>query len=697
MALAILELLDFDKARVQFRIDTGTNKYYQLKIGRNVRRKHGIDWVDSVVVATPMSSNEAGGGLLNSSTEISIPAPRFGNSNAYVQLFSFKTTKGKSPAFSRVIKVGMGFRFRSREADDLELPFAVATSMNTSGSFQTPRTIPCRTYRETYSQQASLDDLLGKIVKMAAPAVLNLLGGAKKDGQQNGTTGTAAGASVGADILAALLKEVLGSIQGVVGQIGSKQQSLIGQPGYDNRFLYPSDPFSRQFIFGIDDALIASLAGPLVQVLPQLMNAANQKRLQMKQENNKLITDILGTVNQRMLMEKLLEAQRQGAADGQAAKAAEIGQVIQLLQAPAGTGAATQPVETTAKTQTLWVGDDDYSSTLSNKTVLSFLFGDPVSWNGTPKVLFAKSQPVQLKIQLNVAEPPPKRSLPKAILKITFKDASNQAVLFEKTFKQKDVMPNSVMSLSFGQGELSHLPVNKSVVVLAEMRWPNSKTRKEIKALGSNEITLVNRYFLKGQGNTLPMEQELTDMNRFRPFWNKVWEAPSLDKAGSRRGGEKKYLWELVVNAKYSVLLSPAQDANGLMNTKLLQGRKDEESLTEKTEGRMKAGIELSLTELNKLIPLWNGETALDAEKLEAFRTEAFAKSNAGEFIYNLKIKGRAGERGMIWVIPIFKLTEFTLNAIQKTNDAGQVIAVSDEKVRFPLAVSARVIGLKSK
>jgi hypothetical protein len=111
----------------------------------------------------------------------------------------------------------------------------------------------------------------------------------------------------------------------------------------------------------------------------------------------------------------------------------------------------------------------------------------------------------------------------------------------------------------------------------------------------------------------------------------------------------------------------------------------------------MKAGIELSIAELNKLLPLWDGAPALEPDKLEAFTTDTFAKNNAAEFIYNFKLKGRAGERGMIWVVPIFKLFDCTLNTIQKTDDTGQVVALAEEKVRFPAPVSARVIGLKSQ
>ena len=65
--------------------------------------------------------------------------------------------------------------------------------------------------------------------------------------------------------------------------------------------------------------------------------------------------------------------------------------------------------------------------------------------------------------------------------------------------------------------------------------------------------------------------------------------------------------------------------------------------------------------------------------------------------IYSLKLKGRAREQGMIWVVPIFKLFRFTLNTIQSTDDAGQLTSVTDEAIVFPLPVSARVLGLKSQ
>ena len=698
MALAILELLTFDKAGAKFNIDTGTNKYYKLKIGRNTQQKSGVDWVDDVYFSTPVSINEASGSLLNSTKDISVPFSRFEKGNAYVQLFSFKTAEGKSPAFSQIVEVPMGVMVPDGDPIDFASTLSSSTAMNTIEPFKSVRKIPCSSHLQQYSKQASVDDLLASIVKIATPVVLNLLGGSSADSKQT-TPSVSTNINGGGltDILTLLLKSILGNIPGTPDQSTSRQQSLINVSLHGNRFLgMDNNPqFSKPFIFGIDDALLASLVEPVIQVLPQLINAANQKRLQLKQADNKLVSDILSDVNRRMLLEQLLQS-RNAPSSNQAVNGGDLNQLMQLLQqVPAGT-APQSTVANASVNQSLFF-DTGHSSTLSSKAVVSFVTADPILWDGTQKVLFAKNQGLQLKIQLNVAEPVPKNPLPKAILKFVFKDSSDQSISYEKSFKQKNIQPNNMMAFSFTQDELSHLPVNKGMTLIAEMRWLSPKNGTEYKALGSLEFVLVNKYSLKQQGNAVSPEMELTDMKQFRPFWNKVWEALSLGTVSSKTESDKKYLWELNVSLKYTILLSCKQDTNGLMETKILKGSQDDQSLTERTDGRMKAGIELSLSELNKLMPLWNGNPSLDRERLEAFYSEKFVKDNAGEFVYNIKLKGRVRERGMIWIIPIFKLFEFTLNIISKTNDEGQVIAVTEETARFPLPVSSRVLGIKSQ
>lgn len=707
MALAVLELLDFDRASLRFRIDTGTNRYYQLSVGRAVERRQGIDWVDQIDFATEMSVNEAGGGLFNSSKEVTVPAPRFeGGQKAYAQLFSFKTAERKSPAFSSVVRVPLGAASLTGPPSDFAPAFSISTStaMNMIDSFNEPRRVACRTYGEVYARQASVEDLLAGLIKLAAPTVTGLLGGAAGGAGAGGAAG-----AVPPDVLAQLLKLVLGSLPGAGGLALGKWMSLAQSAG--SRFNGNGHgQLARPFIFGIDDALIGTMIGPLIQALPQLMNAANQQRLQMKTADNKLMTDLVAEVNKRMMLERLTQSQRDAQADAGQAKSEDLKQLVELLQqlppdslkalAPALTPAlapalASAPAPVAPALTKSLSQENGTPHTLSERAVVTFQTGEAVAWNGSRKVLFTRGTGIQLKVTLTVKEPAPKSPLPKAILRFVFKDGADKSILFEKSFKQRDVPANSPLVFNFTQEEMARLPANRNLAVLAEMRWLSPKSGKQFKALGSTELVLVDKFFLKEQGAGVSAEKELTDMKRFRPFWNKVWEAPTLSRDGDEE--DKKYLWELNVNAKYSVLLSAAHEENGLMATKTMRGENDEESLSAKTEGRMKAGVELSVAELNKLLPLWEGESALERERLEAFMTEDFAKNNAAEFVYNLRLKGRAGERGMVWVAPVFKLFECTLSAVSQTDAAGQVVAMSEDKVRFPLPVAARVIGLKSQ
>ena len=109
---------------------------------------------------------------------------------------------------------------------------------------------------------------------------------------------------------------------------------------------------------------------------------------------------------------------------------------------------------------------------LISRAVLSFITGEPVKWNGSSKLLYAKNQPLQFNVKFAVGEPVPQRPLPKALLKLTFKDSTDETVWLETTVRQKDLAPNAVISVPLSSDDAARLPVNRPVAVLAELRWP---------------------------------------------------------------------------------------------------------------------------------------------------------------------------------------------------------------------------------
>ncbi|MBA3704438.1 MAG: hypothetical protein H0W84_00620, partial [Bacteroidetes bacterium] len=667
MALAILEFITSEKSQVKFNIDTGTNEFFYLKIGKSERERSGIKWVDGITAKTSLQKNENSKNIFNSAKDISIPSKLFNEENCYVQLFSFKNKDGKSPAFSSVLKIPFGLMNDIPEPG----PFALSTSINEiamiTNKFNPQRNIP-HIEHSRYSKQASIEDILSSVVRIAGPIVMGLLNGTQNNAPAAGTIPATAIPNIPQlgmlnTILNALLQGTAAPAPVVVAPVAptavSTPHSLSQSFSGNNRFVDSSIPqLSNQFIFGIDDALLATIAGPLIssiagpalQMLPQLINSANQARLQNRQTTNKLVTDLVAETNRRMMLQQFLQNQQ---ASGSTATAGGINmnQLLQLLQQlpaadPAAPVAAASvvaaPVAPVVAAPPIPVAQSlsfKYPTVLSTKTILSFEAAPGISFNGKESALYNKGTGIKLKLKLNIVEPAPKTALPKAIVRLVFKDNKNNTLL-EKIFKQKDVMPNSVLDFTFSSLELRDVPSNTTIQVIAEMKWLTSQNR-EVKTLGNTEIVLVENSFIKEQGKELVEEKELTDMKVYRSFWNKIWESPVLDKVNSDQDGVKKYNWELNANVKYTFAPSTDQTSNGLMETKKLTAEKDPDNMTEKTEGRMKAGIELSISELNKLCSLWD-KPVLSPEKLNALKTASFVANNTNEFIYNVKLKGKA-------------------------------------------------------
>jgi hypothetical protein len=506
------------------------------------------------------------------------------------------------------------------------------------------------------------------------------------------------------NLLSLLLRAVSGSAPAV-----SHQQSYNNRDYGLNRFADPrNSQFSKPFIFGIDDALLATLAGPLiqqgVQLLPQLINAANQHKLETLRANNQLMSTLNADVQRRLMLQQLLQNAPSAASGGSAIDPAQLQQLLQQLQ-PAAAAAAASPAATPAPTApapaaptspaparaaSMTLSKRRWASALSNSVILSYENKTLQKWNGADKLVYQKGKGLQWDVKLTV-NPAPKAPLPKAIFRFVLKDAVTQQLVFEKSFRQKNIAANTMLHFNVGADELFQIPIQKPLSLFAEMRWLSGASGKEYKAVGSEEVVFVEDYFVRETGSTLVDEKELTDLNTYRSFWNKVWESPVLSR------GNRKKLWQLHAGLRYSVFLSPDHEANGLLETKVQQAPDDPDSITAKTIGKLKSGIELSIAELNKLLSLWPGEAPLDAAKLHAIRNLAFSKDNASEMIYTLELKGREGERGLVWAIPTFKLLEVNLNKVTRTNESGQVTECAEEKVRFPVPASVRILGLKSK
>ncbi|MHB8689636.1 MAG: hypothetical protein ACYDHH_00180 [Solirubrobacteraceae bacterium] len=711
MALALLDLLGVDADRARLRIDTGTNRYYRLELGLANVTRSGFDWIDEVVHRTPITPNPAGGGLLNTSTELTVPTrgivpTRHGLpvSHLFAQLFSFKTADGRGLGFSKVVPVVGEMAAPGPGYVDYGSSLSIT---NGAPALAPPRAVACRTCAEAMTAPR-LDDLLAQLVRLAAPAVLQLLGqaggGTAAGGAASSVGAPSGGAATGpAAALGPLLQALVGAVPGLVSQLSVSQTSSSpstllaphAEAG-ENRFT-SGQKLSRPMVFGIDDALliplIGQIAGPLLNVLPQLLNSANQQRLQMRESQNHFVSDLVGQVERRMLLQQVMQAQ-QSAPAGQTADLQRLAELLQQAGAGApaagagtGTPAAIAPAASGAAGAATAASLSASDAALSNRAVVSFVTAPPIAFGGAERVLFAKGRAVTVNVKLTVAEPAPAKPLPKAIVRVVIKDPADQRVLADKVVKQRDLAANTTVAVAFTVGELAAIPSGRPVSLLAEIRW-RTAAGSERKALGAQDAVFTDRLFLKARGGDAGPERELTDMARYRPFWNKVWEAPTVSA--------DQTLWGLDVTMKYSVLLT-AHPANGTMQTRVgAAPDASADALRAQTAGKMKAGIECSVGELAKLASLWDGEPVLDAEHRAAFSADAFTTQNAGEVVTRVELDGPREQRGLVWVVPVLKLIDYTLGAVKTVDASGQVTGIEEEHAHLPLPCAIRILGLRS-
>jgi hypothetical protein len=699
MALAILEFLAIDNKAAKFRIDTGTNGYYYVKIGRAIGEGDGMKWVDDVTSKTPLSRNQKSGALLSSATEIAVPSKLFNRDDCYAQLFSFKNTEGKSPAFSKVIKVPVALKIDipTRDQDIYSLSTSVNSYQMSASVLNPHRNIPHIEPASDFSTQASYADLLSEIIKVAGPIVVGIVSGIEKNNEGNPA---AAGATKTDVPQVGMFNTILDALLQAISPAKDAPQlsapkSITTFPEQSNRFMSRKNKeLAKPFIFGIDDALLATLAapiissvaGPLLQMVPQLIGADNPHKLQQEQADNKFITDVLSENNRDALLKQFLGNQPQSNGSAAAPAGIDMNQLMKLLQQQGANNNAAVSV-------TKSIGRQGFVTILSTDTVLSFDLSPGITVNGKSHTVFSKKSGVLLKLKRNVVNANDNMPLPKAIIKFCFKDKKHKVVL-EKIFKQKDIKPGAVLEYEFSAEEINKLPANQRLQVYAEMKWLTSGN-VEVKALGATELIFATDYILREQGKEMAQEKEPIDMKVYRSFWNKLWESPVAANSSSKDDSVTKYRWELDATVKYCMLLSTKNDSNGLMDTKRMFAQSDPEDLTEKMEGKMKGGIEISITELNKLASLWNRQP-LNEEQLSALKNRSIVHKNSGEFVYRLQLKGMRKERGLVWIVPVLKLYEFNLGKISKINEAGQVQETEEEKVMLPVPVAARVIGLKS-
>lgn len=728
MALSSLRL-DESNSRGHFLVlDTGTSTHFRLHLGKEVRHEQGFVLLDGPYWSSPLRVNANAGKHIDTRFRFVLDPALVTESGTFVQLESCRGPDGRGAAWSVPVRLP-GFtrvpatrpiprgRVRAMSIPDLVGPGA------TSSQFAAPRIAPLRSAQETFSRPASVSDLISQVVQAAAPIVMNMLNQPPGSTSQPNTDPAAA-------LLSNVLRTVLGALSQpptsatapttpattsaatpatppaatpsvpaapVVAPVGTAEGAAAPvrmasvEMAQVNRFLPPGSR-SEPMIFGIDDALIgalagpvlANVAGPLIQLLPQLLNSANQAKIAREAQTNQHISNLLSQADRSLLMRQAIAAQNMPVNPG--VTSSDLEALANLLQAfasaPSPTGTQA-PLARAASIET-----PRKSVPTASKAALTAVCGPAVTRLGAPRVCFAREQATTFRFRLDVGAAGPKVALSRAILTICIREPGAAQSVLERSVRLTDLLPGSEIKVALTGDETRALPVDADLEVLASLRWKTPA--RTYQASCSRIVVLTSRAQVKSRGELVGDPVELVDMNRFRSFWNKVWSSPTTGDDGAPLP-----LWRAELALRYSVVLVAGDRANGLMESRLQAGPA-ESGLRVKVMGRLKSGIEVSVQELNKLLPLWPGEQPLAPTDLAAFGVKGWLAGQGGDTVHQVKMEGRKGRNGLVWVVPVVRLRTFTLADGVEVDPYGQIVATRDRDVRFPVIESVRFLGLTS-
>lgn len=725
MALAILRFQDNDGAKSRFKVDIGSNRFYIYCIGHEeLQRSQGLK-----VLSNPKFTSPLIGPLPESSlgrTILEVPVQQFDRQNRYIQIISYRNQQRDGPAISEIIQVNAINSYNS----DPVMSFSKATAMEN----YPVDTVPFD-YKEVQPVSSAL--FLGKllkgakkiaapvlkaaapIIKKAAPIIGNailpgagsLIGAAIPElvdvltGETSPQQILSDPAKVQAIFTHPEVSKRLSSSPQVAKLFGSLLQELVQQDSAP----VPTDQAAsamavvgngkvtnnQNSLLSLEQKLIPVSGSPTLTTAKSVSSASNQyveemaipvALVTMLPSLMPLLQKVMSPPTRRMLREHniperkrmgliihgLLDASRSFRGGGMGMRTTKAFSVME----------EEGDKEVNSLLQGLSVGLSAPSSTPDYQRVdsvkLEFTEQNTLMMQGRSRLLYRQDQTIAFPLEVETP-----RTITKGILQILVKDPTTLEVLIEEKYRLENItsgMLSVVPKLS--SQRLRSLKANEEYLVCAVLVWParSRKTRRK-KRLGtsmSQLITLVGEYCfdrLEGTGEVIP----LNDVNSFRPYWHKIWE-----------GNFANNIRRTTLDCKYYYVLEPGRRNHARMETVT----QIEPTGGSREEGKLKTGLILSAYRLNELLGQISAYPLLDEAQLRALLSSEFQE----QFSYcardSVEFKGRRGDVVGLWVYPEFKLQRVLLKQAGQTNGNGQVLALGERAVYFPMPAVVHFIGV---
>jgi len=222
------------------------------------------------------------------------------------------------------------------------------------------------------------------------------------------------------------------------------------------------------------------------------------------------------------------------------------------------------------------------------------------------------------------------------------------------------------------------LSAQKDYIVILTLLWKNKQRQLRGTSI-QHSISLMQEYRfdrVEEDGELIPLSNRST----WRDYWHQIFEAP-FDSETRR----------VDIQSRYYLTLNPERNRNARLDSDI---RSEQSGARDKI--RLRSGYEYSLFALNHLLTrLAPDNKPLDDRILQALGNGDFVERFNQSAQHQGQIRGRPGESAAIWVYPEFKLQALVLVRAEQVDDNGNIGALGEERVTFPMPALVHFVGVK--
>lgn len=745
MALAILRFQDNHGAKNRFKVDIGTNRFYSYAIGnKELQRTEGLK-----VLSNPQFTSPLMGPLPESSlgrTILEVPHQKFDRQNRSIQIISYRNQQRESLALSEIVKVPLvssgnydlpvisfsqEINMENHPVDTVSFAYKeaqpISSAMFLGGLFNAIKAVAAPVLNVIKKVASPLLNMAapaigkiadtfipgsGNLISSAIPTLTNILTGAGGSPAEILSDPSKLQAALPAilnnpavaqklsanpqmaQLLGSLMQQLnqsaatpqtsqAASALAVVGNgnvhnsnnsLLSLEQSLI--PGTLTQSLSTAkgvSPATSQYVEEM--SVPVSLATCLPSLMPLMDKVMTRKMRRMLMDDNiperkrmALITNGLMDVTRGF---RGVSRNYRGGDNFYRHSSSSFSLMGTDGNKQANALVAGLSIGLSAPDPTL-----DYDRVESVK--LDFAEETSLIMQGRSRLLYRQDQTISFPLQVETP-----RTISKGILQILVKDPTTLEVLIEEKYRLEHITSGALSVVpKLSPERLRSLEPNEEYLVCAVLVWEakSSKTnrKKQVGTSMSQLITLVGEYCfdrIEGTGEVI----SLNDVNRFRPYWHKIWEGDFADNI--RRTN---------LDCKYYYALEPDRTNHARMETVT----QIEETSGTRQAGKLKTGLILSAYRLNELLGQISDYPMLDEAQLTALLSSEFKEQFSHCARNSVEFKGRRGDAVGLWVYPEFKLQRVLLKQVGQTNGNGQVLALAEHTVYFPMPAIVHFIGV---